>query len=172
MRRHPAPSTGLTLIELLISTFITLLALAAILGSYMSNIQLTNVASNRVAYQIAVNDYIELLRRPSFFETLLGCAVTSGRHLAGDVANEPAFTLPPGAPAGSGELLVQYENKTAGSINYVQVTLVPIWREGQNRVIGEDLNLDGTPDAGEDTNSSGVLDSPYQITVIIAKRNT
>lgn len=52
----------------------------------------------------------------------------------------------------------------ASQTDVVDVTLTFSWQERSGRIIGEDLDLDGQIDAGEDVNGNGILDSPVSIT--------
>jgi hypothetical protein len=51
----------------------------------------------------------------------------------------------------------------------LNVTISVCWRQG-NRIIGEDLNLNGSLDTGEDINGNGIIDSPVQLNTLIANR--
>ncbi len=48
--------------------------------------------------------------------------------------------------------------------NYLTLTTSFRWRQKSGRVIGEDRDLDGVVDAGEDANANGMLDSPVTLT--------
>lgn len=52
----------------------------------------------------------------------------------------------------------------------LEITVTVCWKQVGGRVIGEDLNLDGDLDTGEDSNGNGQLDSPVQIITLMAKR--
>ncbi len=167
----PLPSrhrrrSAFTLIELLVSTFLITVTLSAILGGYTGNIHLTDLATSRVSYQLQVNRFLEDLRRVSFDELWTRAGVPTQRlPLTGEL---PVFANPAGS---IGELLIQYSRVTYGSNGQaVEVTVDPMWREARNRGGGEDANLNGLRDAGEDANGNGRLDSPYQLTIRIARR--
>lgn len=51
----------------------------------------------------------------------------------------------------------------------LNVTISVCWRQG-NRVMGEDTNLNGQLDSGEDKNGNNIIDSPVQLVTIIANR--
>lgn len=48
--------------------------------------------------------------------------------------------------------------------NYLKLTASFSWRQKNGRILGEDKDLDGVIDAGEDQNSNGMLDSPIMLT--------
>ena len=50
------------------------------------------------------------------------------------------------------------------------VTVSVCYRTKGGRVIGEDANLNGTLNTGEDKNGNYVLDSPIQLTTYVAKK--
>ena len=161
--RALARGAGFTLVEVLVSAFIMSITLAAILGGFLGNMHLTNVATSKVAMQTQLDRFVEGLRQQPF-ATLTGRV--RSQHRSSD--DDAGFVLPTGY---QGELLVEYKLVTYGSVNAVEVTMDPIWREGQNRMIGEDANLNGVLNAGEDRNGNGRLDSPSQITIRIAQRS-
>ena len=56
------------------------------------------------------------------------------------------------------------------SLSFGQFLLVTVsfsWRESGGRIIGEDLNLNGRLDAGEDKNGNGIIDSVVQFSSYI-----
>lgn len=55
--------------------------------------------------------------------------------------------------------------------NLKKVTISISYRTKGDRAIGEDVNLSGTLDAGEDANADARLSSPIDITTIIARKN-
>jgi len=55
--------------------------------------------------------------------------------------------------------------------NLIDTRVVICWRQGRNRIIGEDINLNGNLDAGEDVNpTNGSLDSPAQLVTLITEK--
>lgn len=64
---------------------------------------------------------------------------------------------------------------TGRGISYVEslqadllrVTLTFSWREKSGRVVGDDKDLDGVLDAGEDADGNGMLDSPAKLVTLI-----
>lgn len=52
----------------------------------------------------------------------------------------------------------------------LQVFVSVSWRTSSNRVTGEDRNLNGVRDAGEDLNGNLRLDSPGQLATLMAQR--
>ncbi len=54
--------------------------------------------------------------------------------------------------------------------NLLEVRIVACWREANTRIIGEDLNLNGILDPGEDKDLDGFISSPATIVTLISKR--
>jgi hypothetical protein len=67
-----------------------------------------------------------------------------------------------GLPASRGRTYINTSNQT-----FLLATVVVCWRQG-NRVIGEDQNLNGVLDAGEDLNNNSMIDSPAGLVTRIA----
>jgi Tfp pilus assembly protein PilV len=65
------------------------------------------------------------------------------------------------APAGLNAMGVTYIDDTEPDMLTVTATLC--WKEKNGRVMGEDKDLDGQLDSGEDANSNGMLDSPVTV---------
>jgi hypothetical protein len=54
--------------------------------------------------------------------------------------------------------------------NLLQIFVSVSWRTSANRIIGEDKNLSGVLNTGEDSNANGRLDSPAEIATLMAQR--
>lgn len=52
-------------------------------------------------------------------------------------------------------------------LKYVRIAIC--WREGNNRVIGEDTNLDGVLSQAEDLDADGLVDSPAELATLISR---
>jgi len=52
----------------------------------------------------------------------------------------------------------------------LEIEIVVSWLNQFNRVIGEDQDLDGVLDAGEDLNNNGKLDSVVEMVSLVAKK--
>ncbi len=56
---------------------------------------------------------------------------------------------------------------TSLDADLLRVTIVFCWREKNGRIMGEDTNINGVLNAGEDANGNGALDSPVEMTTYI-----
>ena len=53
----------------------------------------------------------------------------------------------------------------------IQVDIIISWRDDiTGRILGEDKNLNGRLDGGEDTNNNGILNSPVSLSSLIANK--
>jgi hypothetical protein len=73
------------------------------------------------------------------------------------------FDLSPG----QGKGVIYIDSSVA---NLLEVSVVVCWRNKDGRVIGEDKDLDGALDAGEDLDGDSRIDSTVNLTLKIARR--
>ena len=59
-----------------------------------------------------------------------------------------------------------------GGYSLLEIVITISWRTRDGRIFGEDTNLNGALDAGEDKNSNGRYDSPVQLRLLLSDRNT
>ena len=143
-------SRGFTLIETILAVAITGFVLCGILAMYttcfvfMATSKNVNIATN------AAQGLIEEIRTTPF------------TRIAGDY-NGLNFMLND-ISSSSG---VVYVDDTDPEL--LEVTVSVCWKQS-NRIIGEDTDLDGVLDAGEDANGNGIIDSPVELATRIANR--
>ncbi len=125
--------------ELLIATGIFMLTAAGIIFSYIMCMELAEIAKNSSLAIHSARNQIELIKSTQF----------SLIHSAYNGANFSHAEL-----KGIG---VTYIDNT--SMNMVKVKTVFCWRQPNGRIIGEDKNLNGQLDTGEDTNGNNQVDS-------------
>lgn len=65
---------------------------------------------------------------------------------------------------------VVFVSAFGGSFDLLQIRIVVSWMQKGGRYVGEDENFNGIMDAGEDVNGNNMLDSPAQITTLMAER--
>lgn len=136
--------SGLTIIELLIATTVFLTATVGLVYSYLKCMELADLGRNSSLAIQAIKSKIEDIKNTDF------AAVTP-------TFDNTTFTAP-GITNGRG---VVYINATS-SIHLLQIKVVFCWRQQNGRIIGEDRDLDGVLDAGEDKNANGEIDSYAQ----------
>ncbi|HPT07605.1 MAG TPA: hypothetical protein PLO85_05650 [Candidatus Omnitrophota bacterium] len=155
-------STGFTLYELLIASCILAVALISILGLYVTCLQLNEI--NR-AKTVALGDLkskMEEIKGTPFVDLL-----TTGS--GGTFHNGQTFQLP-GFSAGNATGRIEIKYIVGETFGYLikSIRLVASYRVSR-RVIGEDRNLNGMLDAGEDTNGNTLLDGPVELETYISK---
>jgi len=141
---------GFTLMEILLAAGILASAVSAILVAYYSCFALIGISKG---VNIATNAAMGLMEeiRSSAFPNIV------------DDYNGINFVVN-AIPQSMGVVYVDDTNP-----ELLETTISVCWRQG-NRVIGEDSDLDGVLDAGEDGNGNGIIDSPVQLVTRIANR--
>ena len=137
--------SGFTLVEVLVASVILAISLGGIIALFFYCFSL-NERSREYTIAIAeAQDQLEELR-------------------AAEAVSEGAFDL--NQLTGKGVIYVDDSNR-----ELIQIKIVICWqsnRDGRN--IGEDDNLNGILDAGEDLNGNLELDSPVMFTTLLARR--
>ncbi|MFA5008145.1 MAG: hypothetical protein WC546_02870 [Candidatus Omnitrophota bacterium] len=139
-----------SLIEVLVAIIILIIAISSILLTYVNCFILIDTVRNVNAATTAAQGIIEEMRSSVFGDIM---ANYNGLNF---VLND--------IPESSG---VVYVNNT--NSEFLEVTVSVCWRQ-RNRVVGEDTNLNGTLDAGEDLNGNGIINSPVELTTRMVNR--
>jgi len=140
---------GFTLLELMIAAAILIVALLGLLGVFTGCFGLNETARNLTIAINGAQEKMEEIRNADF----------------GTITNYSGPFNVSGLD-GIGRVDATY---VAGSL--IDIRVVICWRQGRNRIIGEDINLNGNLDAGEDVNpANGSLDSPAQLVTLITEK--
>ncbi|MBM3252424.1 MAG: prepilin-type N-terminal cleavage/methylation domain-containing protein [Candidatus Omnitrophica bacterium] len=139
-----------TLMELMIAALILALVLVGLLASYVSCVQLAEIARETSIAINGANANAEEITKHDF---------------ASIKADYDEKTFTPDYLNGIG---ISYVDDTNSEL--LKITVTVCWRQQRGRVVGEDKDLDGQIDAGEDANGNGMLDSIAQIVTYIAKK--
>ncbi len=134
---------GATLVEVLVTSAILAVAVTGILMSYLNCMELTEVARNMSQAVHLAETRMEQIRSTTY------AAIKAAYDNVG-------FSV-----SGLNGYGVSYVDDTAGDI--LKITVVVCWKQKNGRVYGEDENLDGVLNVGEDENSNGRLDSPVML---------
>jgi len=149
---------GFALIEMLLATAIAAFAVCGILLMYVAGMDLIRTSKNASMATSAAEGLIERMRSTSFPKIALTPAQDP------DGFKDMLFTVN-GIPNSMGRVYVDDTDP-----EFLLVTISVCWRQG-NRIIGEDLNLNGQLDAGEDTNGSGIIDSTVELVTQVANQS-
>lgn len=141
---------GFTLAELLIVAAILVILFGGVLTAFFRSIQLTEISRNSSTALLVVKNRLAQITNTSFAQIFAAF-------------NNATFTT-----AGLTGMGVSYVDNTNPDL--YKITVAFCWREKNGRVFGEDLDLDGQLDAGEDKNGNGLIDSPIQIISSIFKK--
>lgn len=147
MKRNYFNHKGVTLPELMIAAVVFLVAIVGILYSYLKFMELQDMGRNVSIATQAVRNKMENIKNTDF-------AMLFATH------NNTTFTV-----AGINGRGVVYVNTANPAL--VQIKVVFCWRQPNGRLVGEDTNLNGALNAGEDQNGNGQIDSYAQVTTNI-----
>lgn len=145
--------SGFTLLELMIASAVLIVALVGLLGVFAHMISLNENSGKLTLAIAACQAKLEEMRNSSFSTLYTNYNGTSFN--------------PAGFSSGEAKGAVSINNSNP---NLLQVFVSVSWRTRSNRVTGEDINLNGVRDGGEDLNGNTRLDSPGQLATLMAQR--
>jgi prepilin-type N-terminal cleavage/methylation domain-containing protein len=147
---HLRSRKSFTLVEMLIATVIIAIALCGILAAYVSCYDVLTTSKNVNIATNAAQGLMEEIRNHTFTNIT-------------DDYDGLKFTVN-NMPLNKGRVYVDDSNP-----EMLIVTISVCWRQ-KNRVFGEDQNLNGELDAGEDISNPGIIDSPVQLVMLVVNR--
>lgn len=150
MFRKKFSSKGFTLVEITLVVAIVAFVLCGILATYISCFVLAATSKNIGIATNAALGLVEEIRNAPFSQIITD--YDGLNFIVNDI------------PASRGVVYVSDDNP-----ELLRVTVSVCWRQGQ-RIIGEDTNLDGVLNAGEDANGNGLIDSTVQIVTLVANK--
>ncbi|MBI5416184.1 MAG: hypothetical protein HZA29_05155 [Candidatus Omnitrophica bacterium] len=143
----PLNNKSFTLSELMIATLIFTLTFAGVIVVFFRCMELSEMARNTSAALNACKSRIASIEDTAFSQI-------TGTY------NNTTFTAPNVNGIG-----VTYVTSPGADLR--QVTTSFSWKEKNGRLMGEDANINGQINAGEDVNGNGILDSPVKLTTYI-----
>ena len=146
---------GFTLIELLIVASILSVVIAGIINLYIYTSVAAQLAGNKTLAVSEAQSKIEEIRNHTFDDITVD--YTSG--------GTPGNTFSLSQLNGIGVIYIDSSNA-----ELLEIEVIVSWQDKYNRVIGEDLDLDGILDAGEDVNGNGKLDSIIKVESMVTRR--
>ncbi|MBU4346542.1 MAG: prepilin-type N-terminal cleavage/methylation domain-containing protein [Candidatus Omnitrophica bacterium] len=145
---------GFTLPELLLAAAILVFVMCGILATYISCFELISTSKNLTLAINAAQRQIEEIYDYNFSQ------------IHADYDNQ-TFTVDE-ISAGDSRGIIYVDDSNP---DLLEVTISVCWRQRGNRIIGEDLDLDGVLDPGEDfLVANNRIDSPAQLVTLITPR--
>lgn len=141
---------GVTLVEMLLAAAILAYTVCGMLALYAGCFDLISTSKNTSIAINAAQGLMEEIRNAPFPQII-------------DDYDNINFTVNT-MPSNRG---VVYVDDTDPEL--LRITISVCWNQ-RNRIIGEDRNLNGVLEAGEDANSNSVIDSPVQLVTLVANR--
>ena len=129
-RKRLKNQAGLTLVELLIAVLILVPFFTIGLQTFIKCIELSDIAKNSSLAITGIKSRLAVIENTSY------------NQIAG-IYNNTTFTI-----TGLNGIGITYVDTSA---KHLTVTISFSWRERNGRIIGEDKNLNGNLNAGEDT---------------------
>ena len=139
-------SKGLTLPELLIATVILLPIFVGVMLTFIYCMQYSEMASNQTTAILACKNRMTQIENAAYTQVF-------------NTFNNTTFTV-----NGFNGMGITYIDNTNPDL--LQIITAFCWRERNGRIVGEDRDLDGNLDAGEDVNGNGRLDSRVQLVTL------
>lgn len=163
-------SKSMSLVEVMVAGAILAFCLVGVLGAYASLFILADVARDTSLVSNAVQFEMEQLKKESF-DTLDGYnnRLFYVAYTSSDYTNVSITTTAPEASLliAVGKITVQtITTYTKSSIKEIRIVAS---FKSKNRVVGEDANLNGDLDSGEDSNGNSRLDSPVELVTLVVR---
>lgn len=150
--------TGFTLIEVLITTAVLVVAILSTLGLFSYSLSLTEEDRDLTIAQHEAERWMEEISGMDYV-TLRTTYTNNG------ALRQTPFTI--SGLTGKG---VVYAEELPGAVNMLMRIKVVVCYRQKNRIIGEDTDFDGILDGNEDTDGNGELDSPCEIEKVMVNR--
>ena len=150
---------AITFIELLISLFIGVVVIGALLGLVNYTSELQETSRNKM---IALNDARQVIEQIKY------AADTSFDNAISQYSAVANQTFTPAGLDARGQIVLN--NVTRGGGDLFDVTVLVCWRQKGNRIIGECRNSGGVLQFS-DLDGDGNLESPCSLTTAIRRAN-
>jgi len=139
--------SGFTLVELLVAAFVILLVSAGAVMTILKSLELSEMAKNMNIAVMASKSRLEHIKNTPFAQI------------------KPSFNGAIFLASGVNGRGISYVDDSNPDLLEVKVAFC--WRQKNALVVGEDRDLDGVLDAGEDQNGNGEIDSIVSFTTNI-----
>ena len=146
---------GFTLLELLFAVSILVAVIAGMVRLFVFTSTQADIAGRKTIAVSEAQTKLEEIRNHDY--DLVATDYGSG--------GTPGNTFNLSLIDGMGVIYIDSSNA-----ELLVLEVVVSWNNKYNRVVGEDQDLDGVLDAGEDTNSNGKLDSSVELITYLTRR--
>ncbi len=162
--------TGFTLAELMVASLVLVTILVGLLASFVTCLDLNETSRNLTTALDAAQQKLAEIREHSFGDA---CSYYNGRSVDDDGNPDDVDDMPPGE---SRRIVYVYVDPGVNSCStynctcdydVLRIVISVCWRQKSGRIIGEDKDLDGVLDLGEDKNGNNQIDSPAQIVTFL-----
>lgn len=164
--------TGFTLAELMVAALILITILVGLLASYVTCFDLNETSKNFTLAMDAINQKMAEVSDYSFSNICSNFGISNSTFTLSD----SDFQLMPAGDSRGNIYVYPYTTSSISSAcasgctcdyTMLRVVISVCWRQKSGRVIGEDKDLDGVLDSGEDTNGNNQIDSPAQLVTFL-----
>lgn len=155
MNRNYLKSAGFTLVELLLAVVILGFTLAGLIQVFIRCSALSELSRNKTTAMSEIQGKMEEIRNHAF--STIATAYASG--------GTPGDTFDLSQLTGKGIIYIDSSNASL-----LEIKVVACWQDKYDRIVGEDLDLDGVLDTGEDADGNGEISSPATLITKIASR--
>lgn len=146
---------GFTLVEIVLTVGILAVSVVGLVQLFTHFSFLTDLSRNLSVVIIEGQDKMEEIRNHNY------SSIVADYSSGGTPGNMFSLTN----PTGQGVIYIDSSNA-----NLLKIEIMVSWRNRKGRIVGEDADLDGAIDAGEDVNSNSKLDSIVTLTTYLARR--
>ena len=146
---------GFSLVEVLVTAAIVSTVTITLLRLFVFCAALSEMGGNLTAAMVSAQDKMEEIKNYNY-------DLIAADYVAGGAVGD---TFSATSPTRSGVIYVDSSNTSL-----LRIEIDVSWRNKDGRVVGEDADLDGVLDIGEDLNSDGKLTSTARIITNIAQR--
>ncbi|MFH0856214.1 MAG: prepilin-type N-terminal cleavage/methylation domain-containing protein [Candidatus Omnitrophota bacterium] len=162
---------GFTIAEVLLAVAILAFALCGILATYLACFNLSGISKNMNIATSCAQGVIEQLRAKPFTQVTPGMVfLVNGVNYSSSLVSSNIYCWKFTVPTSS----MPPDNKMAVYIDFsdgdlLKVTVSVCWKQA-GKIIGEDTDLNGILDPGEDANGNGLIDSPVELITLVSSR--
>lgn len=146
---------GFSLVELMFVVAILGAVFSGMIRLFISSSALASISGNKTVAISEAQNKIEEIRNYPFGD------IVSDYAFGGSQGNTFALT----SPTGTGVVGI---DSTNAELLVIEVGVS--WQDRFGRIVGEDLDLDGALDAGEDKNGNGELDHGVKVMTMLTRR--